>query len=550
MAYNTNIYLFVFLPVALITYQIVPSKNRWKALLFFSYLYFYLVSGKLLLYLMGTTFVTYAVAISMTWLRQKEQAGSRATITTQDKSALVQSEKPDTKKTAKQLKEYAKRKLHRQEKGLLILGIVLILGVLVILKYYNFFAGNVNGILQMHGHSDVFTIKKIAVPIGISFYTLQAIAYMADVYWKKNEPQRNIGKLALFLSFFPQIMEGPITNYTKMKEELYRGESLKADNLLNGFLWISWGLFKKIVIADRLNVVVAAIFDHYTEYSGAMIIAAAVFYTVQLYMEFSGSIDIVIGSGMLFGIKLLENFRQPFASKSASEFWRRWHISLGVWFKAYVFYPVSVSGIVKRWMHFSKKHKFSKYGSKLGVSAIALFPVWLCNGLWHGAQWNYIFYGIYYFVILLAEIAIKPVKQKVYTWLHIKETDYWVQKLQIGKTWIIIFTGEMFFRAQGLKAGMTMFVSIFHGFHPEKLMDGSLLQLGVGMADMIAIGVGCLIVAIIGSLREKNMNVIEKIKTLHLPVRWGLYYAIILFILIFGAYGMGYQQVDLIYAGF
>ena len=223
----------------------------------------------------------------------------------------------------------------------------------------------------MGGHY-AFTIRRVLLPIGISFYTLQAISYMADVYWEKIKPEENILKLALFLGFFPQIMEGPISMYSQTSDDLWAGESLKMNNLAQGGIRLVWGLFKKMIIADRLFMLVTALFDHYEKYSGALIIVAAIAYTTQLYMEFSGCMDIIIGSGKMFGVTLPENFNQPFASKNAAEFWRRWHMTLGVWFKTYVFYPVSVSGVVKKWNKFSKKH-FSKYITKLGVSAYAYF---------------------------------------------------------------------------------------------------------------------------------------------------------------------------------
>ena len=235
-------------------------------------------------------------------------------------------------------------------------------------------------------------MKTLLLPIGISFYTLQAIGYMADVYWEKIPAQRHLGKLALFLGFFPQIMEGPISMYEQTGEDLWKGEDLRGENLSAGWSRILWGLFKKMIVADRLYVLVKAVFEHYQDYSGSIVVFAAIAYTLQLYMEFSGCMDIVIGSGRLFGVRLPENFCRPFASKNAAEFWRRWHITLGAWLKTYVFYPVSVSRMVKKWNRFGKKH-LGKYLTRLGATAMCLFPVWLCNGLWHGPSWHYIFYG-------------------------------------------------------------------------------------------------------------------------------------------------------------
>ena len=422
---------------------------------------------------------------------------------------------------------------------ILTAAVVVLLGTLAYLKYSNFFLENVNFLLAGLGAEYSFTISKILVPIGISFYTLEQIGYIADVYWDKIEPEKNLGKLLLFFSFFPLVMEGPISSYETVSKSLFLGQKLKYENLKEGFLRIIWGLMKKMVVADRLYILVDKVFSDYQNYSGVIIILAAVCYTIQLYMEFSGCMDIVIGSGRLFGVELPENFRQPFFSKNASEFWRRWHISLGTWFRTYIFYPVSVSSLVKKWNKYGNK-KFGKYFTKIVTSALTLFPVWLCNGLWHGANWSYIFYGMYYFVILMTEVIVEPYTSKLYK-------KYNLDILRVLKTWIIIFTGELFFRAESLSAGIAMFTSIFTDFIPENLGKTSL---GLGYADVFAIVFGCVVVAVVSVLQEKNIQIQEKIKKLNTPVRWAVYYALIFMVIILGAYGTGYQPVDLIYAGF
>ena len=289
--------------------------------------------------------------------------------------------------------------------------------------------------------------------------------------------------------------------------------------------------------------------DRYADYHGAVILAAAIGYVIQLYMEFSGCMDIIIGSGKLFGICLPENFRQPFCAKNPSEFWRRWHITLGAWFKAYIFYPVSVSGLVKKWNQYGRKH-CGKHITRLVTSAIALFPVWVANGVWHGAQWNYIFYGMYYFVLIMLGIAVEPVRDCILETCHINpETRVW-RTIQIAKTWVIIVVGELFFRANGLKAGWYMFCNMIKHFDAGQLTDGTLYTLGLERADYLAVIVGCLIVGIVGSMKEHGIHVQKKMGELAVPVRWGLYYALIIGILIFAAYGDGYQIQDLIYAGF
>lgn len=528
MAYYTPVFLFVFLPIVLLLYQLTPQKYRFLTLLLAGYVFFWSFSGKLLLILIATTFFTYSIGVWMLWLRglgEKEVVGL-------------------AKKEANAMKKEYKKK----EKSVLIFGITVVVGVLIYLKYYNFFVTSANELIKGLGGELAFRTKRMLIPIGISFYTLQAVSYMADVYWEKITVLKHPGKLALFLSFFPQIMEGPISLHDQTADQLWEGKDLKKENLSAGAVRILWGLFKKMLIADRLYVIVQEIFEHDRSYHGVMIAVAAIAYTVQLYMEFSGCMDIILGVGRMFGVMLPENFCQPFASKNAAEFWRRWHITLGVWFKTYIFYPISVSGMVKKWNKFGKKH-VGKHATKVGVSALCLFPVWFCNGLWHGASFSYMFYGMYYFVILLAAVALEPVREWMITTFHLKEEALYYRIPQRLKTWVIIFVGELFFRANGLKAGMRMFFHMFQSFELHKLWDGTLLQMGLDGADWLVIVVGCLVVGIVGSIREHQW-LKGGIPSLALPVRWAIYYALIFAVLIFGAYGIGYQQVDMIYANF
>lgn len=502
------VYGFAFLPLCLAAYQIAPQKWRRRVLLGFSYLFFWLLSGKLIVYLLGTTVFVHCMGIWLDSIRSDKKKARRV----------------------------------------LTFGILVLLGVLAYLKYYNFFVENVTGIF---GNALPFTLaeKKILMPVGISFYTLQAIGYMADVYWGKIRAEEKLEKTALFLAFFPQIMEGPICRHSDTCDALYSGRPLEAENLTNGYIRIFWGLFKKKVIADRLAISVDAIFGNYTSYSGFMVAFAAVAYTVQLYMEFSGCMDIIIGSGQLFGVTLPENFRQPFCAQSAAEFWRRWHITLGTWFKTYIFYPVSMSAPVKRWNQYGRKH-FGKYVTMLGTSAMALFPVWLCNGLWHGARWSYIFYGMYYFTLILAGIAVEPVRDRILQVFHISERSVGLKFMRIAKTWLIIFTGELFFRADGLRAGIYMFRSMFRNFDLGNLTDGSLLELGMTKADLIAVVVGCVAVAVVGFIKERGTNVRISLDRKPVFMRWSFYYVLILAVIVIAAYGDGYQAVDMIYAGF
>lgn len=529
MAYHTTLYLCLFLPLALIIYGICPAKHRWKALLLFSYLFFYSISQKLVVFLMGSSVVTHYVGVWLDAVKNQYKA---------EANGLVREEK-----------KVLKAQYRKRERWILFFGIAAMVGCLGYLKYYNFFAGNINVLLDQAKIAYTFSPKDLLLPIGISFYTLQAVGYMIDVYRDKYPAEKSLLKFSLFLGFFPQIMEGPICRYDETAKDLYAGKPLQRETLLYGCQRIIWGLFKKMVIADRLNILVKEVFEHYQQYGGVIIIAGAVCYTIQLYMEFSGAIDIVIGSGQMFGVQLPENFRQPFFSRNASEFWRRWHISLGAWFRDYIFYTVSMAAPLKKWNKFGRKHA-GEYVTRIVLTAAALFPVWLCNGLWHGASWSYIFYGMYYFVIITLENITEPLAAKILGKLKIDPHNIVYHGFQIIKTLVIIFTGELFFRAETVTKGFEMFFSIFRSFEITKLWDGSLLTLGLDAKDWMIIAAALLVVLAAGLIKEKGIAVRLWIAGQKLPLRWCIYYAAIYAVIIFGAFGPGYEPVDLIYAGF
>lgn len=533
LAYIKIFYFFLFLPFALILYGVTPKKFRWVTLLGVSYIYYIYTSRKLVVFIILCTLITYFTAYFIDKL--------------QGIGKLKAKEILDDKKEKKRIKAVYKNK----QKRVLVLGIVLVLALLLYRKYFDFFAQMINDVLHMVDESKIDTIglKNFILPLGISFYTMQAISYMTDVYWGKIPVQKNIGKLALYLAFFPTIMEGPIGAYSDYMDKLLEGNALEIENIKRGYIRIFWGLLKKSVVADRLYFVVLAIFDNYKDYHGVMIVVAAVFYTIQLYMEFSGCMDIVIGSGMAFGISLPENFRQPFLSQNASEFWRRWHISLGVWFKTYIFYPVSMSATAK---------KLNKRGIEKGnaqrmmilTSAMALFPVWFCNGLWHGPEWGYIFYGMYYFVVIMLELILEPLVARFTTFCKIKVESMWWKCIRVLKTWVIIFTGELFFRAEKVDVGFAMFKSMFRQFDIKKLWDGTLFSFNISKPEYVVMIFVLIVVGIVGYFKEKQVDIQEKISSMKLPIRWAIYMALIVALVMFGAYGPGFLEVDLIYAGF
>ena len=317
----------------------------------------------------------------------------------------------------------------------------------------------------------------------------------------------------------------------------------------NGLLRVGYGMIKKIIIADRLNLFIKEIFGNYGAYDGGIMAVGMVLYTLQLYMDFSGTMDMVIGSGQIFGVKLPENFRQPFFSKNISEFWTRWHITLGAFFRDYIFYPLSLSEPLKK-LTTKGRQKLGKHYGPLLASSIALFCVWFANGLWHGAAWSFIFFGMYHFGLILMGKIFEPQLNWLSDKLHINKEQTWFKIFQIVRTTILVFIGELFFRAHGLKAGFEMFWKMITEFSFKSFVDGTILQLGMDIWDFVIIFVFTILVFVISVLHEKNISVREKIAEKSIVLRWLIYYAIIFSIIIFGAYGLGYIPVEPMYANF
>ncbi|MDF2886581.1 MAG: rane bound O-acyl transferase family protein [Lacrimispora sp.] len=527
MTYTSILYLLIFLPGVMLFYQLVPVRHRYKVLLAASWLFFLSLSGKLIVYLLLSTLSVHHIGL---WLSSCKKSLDLTGASVEEKKSL---------KAA-----YAAKK-----RRILWFGLGIQLGMLIVLKYSGFFSDNMNHLLKAVSYPNLLPGMKFALPIGISFYTLQAVSYLVDVYYEKIPADDHLGRLALYLTFFPILMEGPICRYAQTANALTEGKPLEYKNVTYGFQRVLWGLFKKLIIADRLNLLVETVFGSYKQYGGIVVIVGAILYTFQLYADFSGCIDMTIGTGEVFGITIPENFRQPFFSKSPSEFWRRWHITLGTWLKDYIFYPISLTGPVKK---FGKKArtKLGKHVGQVVASSPALFGVWICNGFWHGNGWHYLFFGMYYFVLIMLENLTEPYVIKTAEAFKINRNNLIYRIFQSVKLLIIVFTGELFFRADTLTAGFSMFSSIFTGFNLKALKDGSLLHLGLTIPDYVAVFFGFLAVLAVGIIHERGISIRERMSGLKLPVRWTLYYGAILLVIVLGAYGDGYLPVKLIYAGF
>lgn len=539
ISFFSVIYLLVFLPVVIMMFTVFPGKSKPYVLLFASYIFYFLVCRWLIGYLIASTISVYVWGVILGRFHNRRDA----------ELERLKAEKEAGKADIKLLKKEIKKKYQKKLRVVMWLGVLTHIGLLLVIKYSGFFAENINALLSGLGVGASVTVFKFLMPLGISFFTMQAVGYIVDVYRGTIKADKNFGRIALFMGFFPQIVEGPICRWSQTAEVLWNTRRIEYKNLTFGIQRILYGMFKKVIIADRLHPIVEEILLGRTGYHGGLLFIGAIGYTIELYMDFSGTIDAVIGTAEIFGVKMPENFRQPLFSRNITEFWKRWHITLGAWFKDYIFYPVTLTNPMKRLAGWGKKKIGNYYGPMLSI-AVALFCVWFSNGLWHGAAWSFIFYGMYHFFLILLENIFEPPCQKLNKKLHINKDAVWFKGFQILRTLILIFIGEMFFYEESLANGIGVFKTIITDFSVAPGIMHVVKYVKSDVYDLWAIGIGLLVVLVISILKERGINIRESLSRRNIVLRWAILYALILAIIIFGAYGNGYIAIDPMYANF
>lgn len=520
----TTFEFFLFIAAAVIIYYVIPKKLQWIWLLIISYVYYASYDISTVWMLLLTTYVTYRGGILLDRLNeQKPQDG------------ISREEKKDFKKN-----------IVRKKKKIVLAMVLIAFGMLGIMKYTNFMLGNIDAVLRLFGSGKQIGVLNLTLPLGISFYTFQSISYVVDVYRGKHKAQGNFFKHALFVSFFPQLLQGPIGRYERLGSQLYEGHSYNLKELQFGVQRILWGFFKKMVLADRVNAAVLLIFHNYWNYGGWYNVLGVLLYSIQLYADFSGGIDIVIGIAQMFGITMDENFRQPYFSRSISEFWRRWHITLGTWMKDYIFYPFSLSKSMAKFGKWSKK-KFGNNVGKLLPVGLADILVFFVVGVWHGAAWKYIMYGIYNGVIVAGSGMLAPVYAKIQEKLHINPKKWWYQGFCIIRTFILVNIGFYFDMANDLRAANAMLVQTVTKAHISQLSMAAVKAVGLTSQDLLIVIAGCIIIFVVSLLKEKGINIRETIASYNIVIRWIIYIGFIMFILIYGSTS---TTSDFIYANF
>lgn len=413
--------------------------------------------------------------------------------------------------------------------AVLALCLVINLAILITFKYFNYFNDLLDVAFHMFGRHFVHPHPNILLPVGISFYTFQALGYSVDVY--RGEPaEKNFVTYALFVSFFPQLVAGPIERGGNILPQLKREHRFSTENLRTAMLPLVWGYFKKMVIADRLAILVNAAFDAPQNASALQLVIATFAFAIQVYCDFSAYSDIARGSARMFGVELMENFNRPYFADSIQDFWRRWHISLSTWFKDYIYFPLGGSR-VKSFRHY-----------------LNLMAVFLISGLWHGAASQYVVWGLLHGGYQVVGLLTRPAKDRVLTALNIPEDSRLLHAGRVAVTFLLTCFAWIFFRADSLRGALFIIGRIFSGAAGAGSWKEQLLSMGLTFRQCFVAGLSCCILA---AVDWKNAG--HRLETAVNGRRWLLYPVLFLLIaaaFIFGVYGAGVDPQAFIYFQF
>ena len=522
----------IFVICVVMLYYIAPAKYKWVVLLASSTFFYVLCGVKYIFYIIFTITTTYFTA------RHIEK------ISVEQKTYLANNKETLSKDDKKSYKAACKKK----QKNVLMLCIVANFGILFYLKYVNMLIAYFNMYrLNLTGNADFVPFVNVVLPLGISFYTFQIIGYLVDVYYEKVSAEKNILKLALFASFFPQIIQGPISRYSDLATELYTPHEFNFYNIKSGFYRIMWGLFKKLIIADRVGGYVHSSMDLAEYYQGGYLLLGIFYYAFMIYGDFSGGIDITIGVAEMLGIRVTENFRRPFFSKSISEYWSRWHITLGTWFKDYIFYPLSVNKTILKWGKWLRNHNMVALGKRLPIY-LPMLAVWTLTGMWHGSEMRYVYWGLLncLFIILGTELA--PVSEKLMNLFKLNEGMFLVKCYRIFKTfWLMSFL-RLFDINRSAADAFRVFKGVFRGW--SDFSFELIPQRFVFTMDDIKISFCGIAVVFIVSMIQRRGSLRERIFKLPTWMQWVILSSLIVTVVLFGAYGLGYDAASFVYMQF
>lgn len=516
---------YIFLPVLmlfLLLYFVTPGKYRWIVLLLASGLFYCTYGVEMLPFAAVSIIVAWAGACRMQTCYDRTEQNIGGNMSADEKRTL---------------RSRAKTRCKR----ILWLCVLVIMGLLIYTKTQRLWAEipALSGLLQ----------DSLIVPLGISYYTMSLVGYLADVYWRKEKAEKNPLRLALFALYFPKILEGPISRHRNLASQLAEGTGFDYTRFCHGLQRVLWGFFKKLCIADRLNLFVSTVFDNCSTNYGSVLLVGTFFGAFQLYCDFSGCMDIGLGISEILGIRMEENFQQPFLSESAPEFWRRWHITLGTWFKDYIYMPIVVS---PRLIKISGKVKAlcGKRAAKAVMSVVPLAVVWLLTGLWHGTGWNYVLWGIWWGLLMILGTVFEPEIRKLTKWLHINTETSGFRAFRRMRTFGLFLVSRIITLSGTPQALGEVISNLLYRFGAWKLVDKSLYGYGLDRPNFW-LALWLIVFLCIVERKQASRTVFrEKIDSLALVWRWCIYLGGIFFVLIFGIYGAGYDASSFVYMNY
>lgn len=500
MLFNSARFL-IFFPVVSLIYFVIPHKVRYLWLLVCSYYFYMCWNPAYSLLLLFSTMVTYACALGLEWVKGRGENGRIA-------------------------HDLLFRKL------LMGMSITANLGILAYFKYSNFLIDSLNAVLAQWHIAYQAPAVDVLLPVGISFYIFQALGYTVDVYRGEIHAEKNFFMYALFVSFFPQLVAGPIERSENLLAQFREKHSFSLTRLRSGFILMLWGYFLKLVLADRIAVFVDAVYGACTMYTGWYLIAATVLFAFQIYCDFAGYSTIARGAAEIMGFRLMENFDAPYFACSVSEFWRRWHISLSSWFRDYLYIPLG--------------------GSRKGQARknLNLLIVFFISGLWHGAEWSFVVWGLLNGLYQIAGYAFRPVRDCVVKVLMLDRKTFSHRLYQTLATFVLIDISWVFFRADSIEQALWIFKSMMHASNFHIFFDESIFSLGLDWKNFMLMLLSVLVLMTSDGLKRRGVCVREVICQQELWFRWLVMIGAVVFIMVFGVWGSGFSEASFIYFQF
>lgn len=523
----TSLQFLGFCILSVIIFVLFPRRHRWISLLISSMAFYYLSISdkKILVWIIITSFSTWLAG-------RKLDSVTKSTDITLNQGGL---EKEDKKRI--------KAQTQKRRKIILLTVLILNIGILVVFKFLNYFTDVFKMIVGIMSGNEAADALVLIMPLGISYYTFSTIGYILDVYWKRYESEKNFARYFLFAIYFPHILQGPISRYSKLGQELKKPKlNITWDHFVTGMESILLGCFKKLVIADRASIFVANTLLK-DKLHGSIYIIALILDAIQIYADFSGYMDIVSGLSRIFDIELEQNFNHPFMAQSVPDFWRRWHMSLGSWFKDYVYYPITVSKGVKK---LNKKVNNWKYIHLKNLMAVVI-PVmvtWLLTGLWHGTGKGYVAWGLYYGILITLSVTFSEDIQKILHKLGVNTECFSYRVFQTLKIFCIFMGGRFLGTTMGMKHRLEIFKSIL-----TSLVDFKIYDYGLNKSDFTIIIIGVMLLIAIAAIetRENIFHWFNRQNKLFCAI---VLYCIIFAVFLLGIYGTGYDTSTFMYQQF